>query len=528
MCVLFHSQGKNRYHKLNKFNPHIFNTIQMVQRDVDNIIKAVEKAVDLALTDTITADDEPLILDVPSLFFVSTKLAAKFDHLLESAIVLSFHSYSPPGRLTDGWRDSAGSHSLGLGHLRRDADDKQRASEQLNLFLSRFSAVALFTGMLHMIGSVSTKFQLFAMHLLQQVIIAMTFFGCKWIAHHPPYVAIVVVLLLYEVWRLWRLAHPNKVQPHDDAHPTAHTSDKKSSATLEGSNKSPWRSANRMVSLPAEVDGVNYWEDDEDEEDIGRSGLRFIDEEAKQQEEYWEVESTYSGNGADWKTSYHQADDAPTTTPALTPPAVEANPPVMIPAAAISGMVNPSATVVQKMASVDMVAPEEWHSAAWSVVDGALVVSASENVVMTRSNLQTQSYGGSYRDHVDDSEDDSDIDRAVNESDYEGQKITPDHPWSEDENEDDIFDDSKLTIGKTWLGEDVREEPEEQKQDQAQEELQEDTPVGDSDVLMAWLVERSNLADLILDPSVRECLNEPAHEGYWEEDSHPEFATLWS
>jgi hypothetical protein len=471
----------------------------MVKADVDNIIMAVSEAVDAALTDTPSAGEEHLILDTPSLFFVSTKLAGKFDHLLESAIVLSFHSYFPPGRLTSSWRDSRSPHPLGL--IDSDAFSKRvrkghkpAASDMLQTFVTRFSSVVLFMWLLRGIGAVSTKFQVIAVHCMQPVIIAILFFGCNLIVNQPAYIVVVVVFLVYECWRFYRLTHPNKVLPtqeEEDASTRApqgvSAKEDMSGSTRDGKaqDSSQWRHASRLVRVPGDADGVNYWEEeeDEDEEATGKSTtpLRVIGDEAKQDAEvgywsdeeeqeqgvrligedaggHWEEESDGGQGGAEWVARYQDQHPAP-----LLLPVAEED-------------ITPAPQTVETAPT-----GASWASGSWAMVDGAY----DDDIMVTHTRSCTVS---------------SDA-------------------------RDDIHSNGLFAPKRE--GEEERGPRAAWREEVAHEEVEEEVP-GPATVLLEWLIQRSNLAELVQDPCVQECLNEPADEGYWEVDNLPEYASLWS
>jgi hypothetical protein len=135
------------------------------------------------------------LLDAPRYLFVSTNLAAKFPHLLESVIVSSYHSYSP-GPFADIWR------------FGRSRDPPWWSILSGNHRGKKFVLSNVIIAVLQRIGSMSPVFQRLLIHGLQPLFVSCLFFLWQTLSKHPVWWALVGALLLYGVGvLLWGYVH---------------------------------------------------------------------------------------------------------------------------------------------------------------------------------------------------------------------------------------------------------------------------------------------------------------------------------
>jgi membrane protein implicated in regulation of membrane protease activity len=123
-------------------------------------------------------------LDTANYFFVSTLLAKQYPHLLESIIVQSFHSYLPPGRMSNLWSTK---------NLTGARSDKS------SMFWKMFSLSALVFGALQIIGTLNMEFQSFIMSIVLPVALAACFVVGNFMYKYPVAFSAIAVVLVYVV-----------------------------------------------------------------------------------------------------------------------------------------------------------------------------------------------------------------------------------------------------------------------------------------------------------------------------------------
>ena len=142
-------------------------------------------------------------LNVAPYFFVSTRLARKYPHLLESCLVLSFQQ-SAPGPLGDRWKKHKNENDSGRGCFE---------------FSRNLGIVAASVTLLQIIGSSPQFTQRIIIHLLQPLMLAglIVFFNLCY--NYPAFFAIasvisvlILVRVLYDKWKSDKV-HP---EPEDD------------------------------------------------------------------------------------------------------------------------------------------------------------------------------------------------------------------------------------------------------------------------------------------------------------------------
>lgn len=123
-------------------------------------------------------------LDTTNYFFVSTILARQYPHLLESIIVLSFHSYLPLGRMSNRW---ASKHILGA------------TSGNISMFWRMFSLSALVLGTLQLIGTLDMELQAFIMSIVLPLALVAVVLVSNFMMEYPLAFAGVALILLYAI-----------------------------------------------------------------------------------------------------------------------------------------------------------------------------------------------------------------------------------------------------------------------------------------------------------------------------------------
>jgi hypothetical protein len=130
-------------------------------------------------------------LDTPSHFFVANKIASHFPHLIESGIVLSFHSYFPPGRMTNQYTSSKLFAGAGGG------DEDRGILASLGLLIRRLSVAALVVGLLQIIGTFPMYSQEFFMSLVLPVVLAAIITLGTLMLENPVYFVIPAFMIFY-------------------------------------------------------------------------------------------------------------------------------------------------------------------------------------------------------------------------------------------------------------------------------------------------------------------------------------------
>jgi hypothetical protein len=150
---------------------------RLIQREVTVVVNSLKSLIATSLANPV---DWQQPLDTTDHFFVSKAIARKYPHLLESAIVLSFHSYFPPGRMSNHWGRS------------RDAVLNRKRDRALSLFLRALSVTMVVIGLLQFVGTLNMNVQNFIMSLVLPIAFVAAYVAAAFIIGHPLYMAFVV------------------------------------------------------------------------------------------------------------------------------------------------------------------------------------------------------------------------------------------------------------------------------------------------------------------------------------------------
>jgi len=126
----------------------------------------------------------PTILDAPRYFFVSTNVAQKFPHLLESIIVQSYHSYLP-GEIGNKWKFMPASGLFGWRYSSRSR-------------VVKFSLTNVLVRLLQHLGGTSPTAQRVLIHLMQPLAVSGLFVLWVVLWKHPLWSIVFGVLIVYK------------------------------------------------------------------------------------------------------------------------------------------------------------------------------------------------------------------------------------------------------------------------------------------------------------------------------------------
>jgi len=126
---------------------------------------------------------------------VSTRVAENFSDLFESSIVLAFHSYYPPSRMSSDWRENGSSNMLGLKRCRSHTRGGVMG------LLGRVSVVAILMTLLKYIGTVNIRVQQVILHTAQPIIVAFVFVLFSNLQSNPLYGYMLLGVILIECVR---------------------------------------------------------------------------------------------------------------------------------------------------------------------------------------------------------------------------------------------------------------------------------------------------------------------------------------
>lgn len=162
---------------------------RLANRDVSVIIHSLRAIIDTSFSNP---QAWRYSLDTPSHFFVANKIARQYPHLIESGIVLSFHSYFPPGRMTNHFTSSRLFNGVSTG-------DGQGGGfwSSVGLLLRRFTMAGIVIGLLQFVGTFPMATQEFFMSLVLPVVFAGIITGGSFLVQHPVYFVIPAALILY-------------------------------------------------------------------------------------------------------------------------------------------------------------------------------------------------------------------------------------------------------------------------------------------------------------------------------------------
>lgn len=145
-----------------------------------------------------TSDDETGGTDVSSLdvseyFFESARVAKAYPNLLESAIVLAYHSYHP-GRFAQKWH-----------RHKRQSSNLSNSCLSFCSILSNFTLFSTFLTFMLLVGTYPLRGQKFGIHFLQPVILTLGAFFINVASNHPLYFIIPAVFIVLEIIQIYRL-----------------------------------------------------------------------------------------------------------------------------------------------------------------------------------------------------------------------------------------------------------------------------------------------------------------------------------
>ena len=172
---------------------------KLVHEEVSFTMNTVREAINLAFSD----DDKRPVLNTPSFFFPSVKLAHRFPNLFESSIVLSFLSYFPPQDLDLSY--SSEPVKATLKHNKVGVTGGFYASvnnnmiSKLALFFRRFSLSMLVLSMLQRIGTVPIRAQQLIIHTLQPIFLSLVIVAYYFCIEYPLVGIIPLFFIVYEV-----------------------------------------------------------------------------------------------------------------------------------------------------------------------------------------------------------------------------------------------------------------------------------------------------------------------------------------
>jgi hypothetical protein len=159
---------------------------RLIQRDVTVVVNSLKSLVASSLANAV---DWQQPFDTTDHFFVSKAIARKYPHLLESAIVQSFHSYFPPGRMSNHW-----------GSTRGAMLDRKR-NRALSFFARVLSVTAAVIGVLQFVGTLNINVQTFLMSLVLPMALVAAYVAAAFIIGNPLYLALLVGALALLVMR---------------------------------------------------------------------------------------------------------------------------------------------------------------------------------------------------------------------------------------------------------------------------------------------------------------------------------------
>jgi hypothetical protein len=164
---------------------------QLVSKDIERTVHELKKSVNLAFSVTGGAG---VALDAPSFLFVSTRVAKKFSHLFECAVVLAYHTFSP-GRVAEKWLTKKDAREMDLSAA--SATGPRPSSSVFR----RFSIFASLVFIMIHIGTLPMRLQKLAIHSIQPITVAVIIVSVQFLWRYPYWIAVPLVLLFIEIWR---------------------------------------------------------------------------------------------------------------------------------------------------------------------------------------------------------------------------------------------------------------------------------------------------------------------------------------
>lgn len=163
---------------------------QLVSKDIEHTVHELKKSVNIAFSVTGGAG---VALDAPSFLFVSTRVAKKFSHLFECAVVLAYHTYNP-GRVAEKWLTQKGA--------RKATEAATRGGpRQSSNTLRRFSIFASLVYIMLQIGTLPIRLQKLVIHSVQPITVAVIIVVLRFLWRYPYCFAVPLVILVIEVLR---------------------------------------------------------------------------------------------------------------------------------------------------------------------------------------------------------------------------------------------------------------------------------------------------------------------------------------
>jgi hypothetical protein len=136
----------------------------------------------------ITTVSYPIILDAPRYLFVSTNVSQRFPHLLESVIIQSYHTCSPPDHSTPWSRAHSASSSSSSFWWTRGSRSR--------------GAKSFLTSLMQQFGSTSPALQRFLIHLAQPLLVSSLIYLWAYLFNHPEWFSLVGAMLVVGLYFL--------------------------------------------------------------------------------------------------------------------------------------------------------------------------------------------------------------------------------------------------------------------------------------------------------------------------------------
>jgi hypothetical protein len=157
----------------------------LVHDEIRDAAVTLHHAIQKICTSAENNDNTNLALDAPQYLFVSTNVAKKFPDLLESIIVLSYHSYLP-GKIGSEWRI----HHSGTTNSTRSR-------------FMQFASTSIIMQCLQKLGTMPGNIQRIIIHTIQPFIVSSLIILWLLIMKRP-YVAVPVgLLIIYILYRMY-------------------------------------------------------------------------------------------------------------------------------------------------------------------------------------------------------------------------------------------------------------------------------------------------------------------------------------
>jgi hypothetical protein len=193
----------------------------------------------------------PIILDAPRYLFVSTNVSQRFPHLLESVIIQSYHTCSPPDHSTPWSRAHSSLSSSSSFWWTRGS--KSRAAK------------SFLTSLMQQFGSTSPALQRFLIHLMQPLLVSSLVFLWAFLFNHPEWFSLLGLVLVVGLSVL--IVRQRRQQQDANEAAWIHPLSEQVKKTGEGDNNPAVVDAHVSVNESEEDDPVSDDDHDEDEKD---------------------------------------------------------------------------------------------------------------------------------------------------------------------------------------------------------------------------------------------------------------------